>query len=395
MNNDFFNLKDINNILSSAKNNISDAVIQKVLSKIDGKTDSYSDTDTAILLYAPPKFHQIIFDKAKGVNNRIYGKQRFFYGVIYVSDFCIETCTYCGDNIRSERGYTHTLSPKQFNIDVSNLLQLNPNLKELCFLSGNNLWSALKWSEYLSIVFKKYSNELTLNVNPFTLDEFKEIRQHFPDKKLQFRVFQETYDESIYDKLQPDYESIKDEIPPVNRAFLKRKGIVIPSKKDFYYRLNSQERAIEAGFDNYGLGVLLGLNNGIHKSFFEVLAMKKHSEYMFQKYSKWPKTISFPRIRNSVGINYKIPAEVNDYDMERIISVMRIVIPNSHLVMTCREAALFRTKIRPIINIEDFAARPGPGGNSINNVIYQMEIEDSRTGEEIKNNILEEGYFIE
>ena len=394
MNSDNINFQDINDILSLVKKSISDESIKNILSKIDNKVDSFTDEEAAILLYAPNEFHQIILDKAKEVNNRLFGRERIFYGVVYVSDFCVETCTYCGDNIRSERGFFHTLSIKQFQMDVSSLLQLNPSLREICFLSGNNLWNAAKWIEYLSHVFLIYHNELSLNINPFSTDEFREIRQSFPTQKLQFRVFQETYDEFIYDKLQPDYESIKHEIPLSNYNFLKRKNLTIPSKKDFNNRLYSQERAIEAGFDNYGIGVLLGLNNGLHKSYFEVLAMKRHSEYLHRKYAKWPKTISFPRIRNSVGINYTIPAEVSDFELERIIAVTRIIQQNSHLVMTCRETADFRSKIRPIINIEDFAARPGPGGNSINNVTYQMEIEDRRTGEKVRKNIEEEGYFL-
>jgi len=394
MNNEKLSFQEINDTLSFAKNNISDDAVERVLSKITNNASSFTDEETAILLYAPPEFHEMIFNKAKEVNDRIYGKVRFFYGVVYVSDFCIETCTYCGDNICSGRKYFHTLSPKQFINDVRKLLKSNPSLREICLLSGNNLWSTSKWIEYISQVFEIYDNELSLNINPFNSDGFREIRQAFPDKKLQFRVFQETYDASIYNELQPDYKSIQNEIPPSNIVFLNKNGITIPSKKDFNYRLNSQDRALEAGFDNYGIGVLLGLNNGMHKSFFEVLAMKKHSEYLYNKYAKWAKTISFPRIRISEGINYKIPAGVSDNELERIISVTRIVLPNSHLVMTCRETEKFRSKIRPIINIEDFAARPGPGGNSIRNVTYQMEIEDKRTGEKVRKNIEEEGYNI-
>ena len=70
--------QEINEILSSANNNISDEAVERVLAKIDSNADSYTDEETAILLYAPAKFHDIIFDKAKDVNNRLYGKDRLF-----------------------------------------------------------------------------------------------------------------------------------------------------------------------------------------------------------------------------------------------------------------------------------------------------------------------------
>ena len=393
--NEIINKEYINSILSKAQNCIDANEIKDILVKIELRKP-LTDYDVAVLLYAPSEYDQKIVELATSINDSLYGKQRFFYGVTYVSDFCISTCRYCGDNICSLReGQRTTLTEDQLQKDIQAILDGNPDIQEICMLSGDNPNITIdKWIKYIGAIFEIYHNELTLNVAPFNFKEFKEIRQAFPRNKLQFRVFQETYDEDVYRREHPSYCEIKERLSPNAVDYLEKNRIYYPYKINFSYRVHTQERALLAGFDHYGFGILFGLNDLGHKSLFETLALKKHGDYLYEKYGIWPQTLSFPRLQPSKGVDVVAAGLVTDRELERIIAVCRIMFPYSNMVITSRETAEFRSRIRPFINIEDFAAKPGPGGNYKDDVTFQMELADNRSGDDIRESIVKEGFLI-
>jgi len=399
---------DIIPLLDHCKNSIS----QKKLSEVFKKLENFApltDEDVGYLLIAPEELSERIFEEAKKINQLFHDKVIKFYGVSYVSDFCLETCRYCGDNIYSNRkeweelikkadkegqikSPKHLLTPKELKKDVLALLKKYPGLRQLCILSGDTPTLNIKrWIDNLKEVAEIYNGKIILNIPPMHINNFRKIRKAIPNNKLQFRVFQETYDQNIYSREHPQYNYEDQRTLKLMRAILKEKRLN-SAKANFWARLYSQERALLAGFDEYGLGILLGLNDGPYGSLFEVIALKRHSEYMFIKYGLAPETISFPRILPSKGIEYQIPRYVSEHELERIIAVTKVAIPQAELIITCRESANTRRKLRPIINIEDFEARPGPGGNMLDDVTFQMEIVDRRKGQEIKREMEKNGY---
>lgn len=216
-----------------------------------------------------------------------------------------------------------------------------------------------------------YKELIIINVAPMSGNDFKRIRDAIPNR-LHFRVFQETYDQIVYKQHH-------------------KSG----PKSDFMWRVESQERALQAGFDEIGLGVLFGLNNRDMGAKYEVLSLKNHSDYIYKKFGKYPASISFPRLRKSKGIDFPSPILINDDDFVKYISIVKLAIPQTQLIITCRENVEFRRRVRPIINIEDFAAKPGPGGNYRTDIDFQMELEDNRSGDEVKNEMLAERYKVQ
>ena len=394
----YFNRIELNAILNEAKTiaKYNDLAIDGVLKKIQKKI-KLNDLDIGILLYAPEKYSKTIISEAIKLNEYIFKKEIEFYGVIYTSDFCIETCSYCGDNITSLRKSVpkqpkHFLSIDELKNDLNALLRKWPSLNQVCLLSGDNPKENLDtWINYLNVISSYFKGKIILNKEPLNFLEFKRIKDAFTNHKLQFRVFQETYDSLIYEREHRYYGEVLTN-KSVESRFLQKKGILYPPKTDFNFRLMSQERAILAGFDEYGLGILLGLNNNEHNSKFEILALKKHADFLYAKYGLWPATISFPRILPSQGVNYKLPSMVDDDAFLKLLSVTRFAIPYSKIINTCRESAEMRNSARSLINIEDFEARPGPGGNSFSEVIGQMEIVDKRSGREIADEIVSQGF---
>ena len=90
-----------------------DDKVLKVLQKAEqGK--GISVRETAILLNAHDDFNEAIFNTAKRLNEKLYNKTITFYGVSYIGDLCVNTCTYCGDNVHSDRSQKRTLSLEEF-----------------------------------------------------------------------------------------------------------------------------------------------------------------------------------------------------------------------------------------------------------------------------------------
>lgn len=395
----------------------SDRNLEPILKKIldDGPLDM--DEIAVLLVQTETDKKKAIFDTAKSLNLLVHGKgkQRVvnFYGVVYLSDFCVSTCTYCGDNIYSNREdwkelisshhlaldslekKKRVLSKDLFIKDILALLEKHPTIPEICILSGDTPFLTTdRFIEYLKILSSMYKGRIILNIPPLSVNNFQKLRNAVTDNVFQFRVFQETYDPIIYKREHPNYDTSDSTVQKM-KPFLMKYNTGVSPKCDYEYRLRSQGRALMAGFDEIGLGVLFGLNDNKFGAKFEILAFYMHAWHLYRNFGIFPYSISFPRILTSKGIQYKAPNAISEDELKHLIAVTRLALPLPKLIITCRESAGFRKKTRPIINTEDFEARPGPGGNLMgDSTLFQMEIKDRRKGKEVLMEMKDEGYHV-
>jgi len=329
--------------------------------------------EAAALLVAPGEFGGAIFDAAAAVKRATKGRLVTFYGVVYIHDFCVNSCPYCGDSCVSEHADRKLLSPKEFLADLAALCSEH-KFKEICFLAGedNKRFPPNDLARYLLSARQIYQGKININVAPMSVDEFGLIRSTVPGR-LHFRVFQETYDRDIYAREHAN-----------------------GPKRDYDWRIESQMRALDAGFDEVGQGVLYGLNDKEFGSEFETLAMLAYAQDVKEKYGRFPQSMSFPRLRQAKGVeSYHVPKPITEEILKRFVAVTKLTIPEVDTVITCRETAAFRREIRPIVNIEDFGAKPGPGGNLGEPVHFQMSLPDSRSGAEVRDEMLRDGYEVQ
>lgn len=348
--------------------------LAKILVKArDGKGLSLSEA--AVLLMAPEEYCEDVFRSAAIVNERIFLRTITFYGVVYIHDACVNACSYCGDSVL-QQFKRRFLTKSQFLADVQALLDLHP-LKEICILMGEapTRFDNENLGGYLVALREIYKERIILNIPPPSREEFQGIARAVPAEGLQFRVFQETYDQDVY-------------------RVHHTKG----PKMDFHGRIDSQRRAWEAGFGQIGFGVLFGLNHKPNGPFFETLAMIAHALELKNQFGKNPTSMSFPRLQpipsSPQQQPFCVPASVTDRDLIRCIAVAKLAVPTIRTILTCREAREFRSAARPIINIEDFQARPGPGGNSMEDVRTQMFLGDMRPGVQVRDEMLGDGYDV-
>jgi 2-iminoacetate synthase len=101
-------------------------------------------------------------------------------------------------------------------------------------------------------------------------------------------------------------------------------------------------RALEAGVDDVGMGVLFGLYDWR----FELLAMVAHARELEARFNIGPHTISFPRIEPASGTSLPetTPWRVSDGDFLRIVTIARLAVPYTGLIVTCRESPETRNR---------------------------------------------------
>jgi 2-iminoacetate synthase len=358
--------------LLTVSSSVSESVREDILSKATNG-NGLSLQEAAVLLTAPAFWGGRIFASASELNARIKAKAITFYGVVYIHDYCVNHCTYCGDSVHAVDAKRKLLTQDEFVADVKALLSHHP-LKQICFLMGED-WLRFKHDhlvKYLQAIAPIYREKIILNVPPLSVGQFRKIRDALPNNRLQFRVFQETYDPEIY-----VHEHLRG--PKVN----------------YEWRVDSQARALEAGFDEVGHGVLYGLNNKEHGHLFETLAMLAHARDLKEKFGKRSQSMSFPRVLPAPDIDYHPAAQIDGDTLKRCISVVKLADSQIDTVITCRETAMFRRQIRPIVNIEDYAARPGPGGNSMPEARQQMFLPDMRCGEEVRIEMIGDDYKVQ
>ncbi|MDO8656257.1 MAG: hypothetical protein Q7K45_03385, partial [Nanoarchaeota archaeon] len=181
-------------------------------------------------------------------------------------------------------------------------------------------------------------DEIILNVTPQATESFKAWRDAVKNKSLQFRVFQETYNPEIYKQKHP-----------------------FGPKADYQFRRDSQSRAMDAGFDNYGFGVLLGLNPQFIQ---EIDALVNHAQEMTLKYGKSPARVCLPTANTLKGVNnvetqIHVPSKAN----ELAYALAKLAMPEVSIVSSERDTLeMLRTLDRYATN-RTVDVQPSVGGN--------------------------------
>jgi len=116
-------------------------------------------------------------------------------------------------------------------------------------------------------------------------------------------------------------------------------------KNDYEYHLTAFDRAMEAGVDDVGAGVLFGLADPK----FEVLGLMMHNEHLEEKYGVGFHTISFPRLKKAEGMSLEdFPNIVDDEMFKKIVAITRLAVPYTGIIMSTREEASMRDELRSI-----------------------------------------------
>jgi len=204
---------------------------------------------------------------------------------------------------------------------------------------------------------KKYFSYVAVEAGVFSSEECKKFLYSGADS---FVLYQETFDRKRYELLH--------------------KG----PKKDYDRRIKAIFDAANAGFKFFGFGILLGIADW--KT--DLIALANFANEFRKKY--WDRTISFsfPRLRPPADEKFS-EFKITENILEKIFILFRLLFPDAELNVSTRERPEFRNSIvKYAATTMSAASGTYPGAYSgMKKELEQFEIQDTRTVEEICNDI--------
>lgn len=368
----FINYDYINSILEETKNPTKDTV-NLVLEKLS-KKEKLSHKDIAVLLHCEDKEQlEEMFKIAGEIKNEIYGKRVVIFAPLYVSDYCVNNCTYCGYK-RDNKFCRRKLTMDEVKEEVKILEEMGH--KRLALELGEDPVNAP--IEYvldcLDTIYSTQKNNgeirrVNVNIAATTVENYKKLH----DAKIgTYILFQETYDFKVYEKMHP--KSIKG---------------------NYEYHLTAFDRAMEGGIDDVGAGVLFGLADPK----FEVLGLMIHNEHLEEKYNVGFHTISVPRLRAAESVNLdNYPNLLSDDMFKKVVAILRLAVPFTGIILSTRESASMRKELLKYgVSQISAGSSTGVGGykereeNNYSNT--QFKTSDERTPIDILKDVLKDGYI--
>ncbi|MEM5788261.1 MAG: [FeFe] hydrogenase H-cluster radical SAM maturase HydG, partial [Syntrophobacteraceae bacterium] len=148
------------------------------------------------------------------------------------------------------------------------------------------------------------------------------------------------------------------------------------------------------GIDDVGMGVLFGLYDWR----FEILALMQHVQHLENRFGIGPHTISVPRIEPTEGSETATnpPHPVSDTDFLKIVSILRLAVPYTGMIMSTREEpAIRRATLAMGISQISAGSRTNPGGyeEGIQNKGAQFQLGDQRPLDEVIAELAASGYI--
>ncbi len=331
----------------------------------------------ALLRVTDPVNLEKIRSSANTVKETIYGKRLVLFAPVYTGNECSNSCTYCAFRQENTSLKRTTLNSAQIQSEVRVLLKQGH--KRILLICGEK--ADVPVEEFIEGIRAAYAvkegrasvRRINVEIAPLSTEDFRKLAQ---EKIGTYICFQETYDPVQY-----------------------RKYHLAGPKADYRNRLYVMDRAMEAGIKDVGIGALFGLGDWR----FELLAMMEHARHLEETFGCGPHTVSVPRIEPAEGapVANHVPHPVSDDDFKKIVSVIRIALPYTGIILSTRESeatrnALFRYGISQI----SAGSRTNPGAYTADSehpdeeaVGAQFALGDHRSLDEVIDNLIDHDYI--
>lgn len=295
----------------------------------------------ALLSVTDPELQEEMFATARELKKVVYGNRIVLFAPLYIGNKCINSCAYCGFRSGNRQIVRRTLTDDELRAEVAALLAKGH--KRLVIDFGEHPdYDAACIAHAVEVIYSVEVDgarirRLNVNCAPLDVEGYRLMKAAGIGT---YQIFQETYH-------RPTYARIHERGP----------------KSDFLWRLYGQDRAMEGGCADVGLGALFGLYDWR----FEALALLAHAIHLEDAYGVGPHTISFPRLKDASNRAFQPAYAVNDHDFKRLIAILRLSVPYTGMILTAREPAALR---RELI---EFGVSQIDGGTRIEIGAYSQE----------------------
>mgnify|MGYP002239199334 FL=1 len=232
------------------------------------------------------------------------------FAPLYLSNYCVNGCTYCPYHLKNKHIARKKLTQEEVRQEVIALQDLGH--KRLALEAGedpvnNPIEYILECIDTIYSIKHKNGEIRRVNVNiaATTVENYRKLKAAGIGTYI---LFQETYHKKSYLELHPT-----------------------GPKHDYDYHTTAMDRAMEAGIDDVGIGVLFGLD----KYRYEFAGLLMHAEHLEAAYGVGPHTISVPRLCPADDIDTNdFDNGINDDIFAKLVACIRIAVPYTGMIVS-------------------------------------------------------------
>ena len=345
--------------------------VREILAKARELNGLEMDEVAVLSSVSDPALLGELFTAARDVKDAIYGARLVLFAPLYVSNLCNNECLYCAFRAKNTELKRRALTQAEIRREVE--LLVDQGHKRVLLVAGES-YPKQGFGYVLDSIATIYEvkrgngeiRRVNVNVAPLTIAEFKNLKSTGIGT---YQVFQETYHRQTYADVH-----------------------VGGKKKNYDWRVTAMHRAMEAGIDDVGIGVLFGLFDWR----FEVLAIMQHVRELERAYGVGPHTISMPRLEPAIGsdVAHEPPYPVSDVDFRKLVAILRLAVPYTGMIMSTRETPNIRRETFALgVSQISAGSRTNPGGYAEDEKFdtAQFQLGDHRTLDEVIRDVAELG----
>lgn len=370
---DFIDDAEILETLDYAQKHKSDRTLIESLLEKAALCKGLSHREAAVLLECDiPDLNEKMKSLAREIKQKFYGNRVVLFAPLYLSNYCINGCTYCPYHAKNKHIPRKKLTQEEIRAEVIALQ--NMGHKRLALETGEDpVNNPLEYVlESIKTIYSiKHKNgairRVNVNIAATTVENYSKLKDAGIGTYI---LFQETYNKKAYEKLHPH-----------------------GPKSDYAYHTEAMDRAMEGGIDDVGCGVLFGLN--LYR--YDFVGLLMHAEHLEATKGVGPHTISVPRIRAADGIDpATFPDAIDDETFAKIVACIRIAVPYTGMIVSTRESQATREKVIELgVSQISGGSRTSVGGyceSSRPDDTVQFDVSDTRTLDEVLNWLMRLGY---
>lgn len=318
--------------------------------------------------------NQEVFELAKQIKQDFYGDRIVMFAPLYLSNYCVNGCVYCPYHLKNKRIARKKLTQDEIAKEVIALQDMGH--KRLAIEAGedpkNNPLEYIL--ESIKTIYSiKHKNgairRVNVNIAATSVEEYKQLKDAGIGTYI---LFQETYHKESYERLHPT-----------------------GPKSNYAYHTEAHDRAMQAGIDDVGLGVLFGLE--LYR--YEFAGLLMHAEHLEAVYGVGPHTISVPRICPADDID---PGEfdngIDEDTFAKIVACIRVSVPYTGMIVSTRESPKARKRVLELgVSQISGGSKTSVGGyaepEKEEENSSQFDVSDNRTLDEVVCWLMEMGYL--
>lgn len=371
---EFINHDEILDTIEYARENKDNRKLYEEILKRAAKMEGISHREAAVLLECEiPEVNDQIEQLARDIKERFYGNRIVMFAPLYLSNYCVNGCTYCPYHYCNKHIHRKKLTQEEIKQEVTALQDMGH--KRLAIEAGEDpINSPIGYIlESIRTIYSiKHKNgairRVNVNIAATTVENYRKLREAEIGTYI---LFQETYHKENYETLHPT-----------------------GPKANYAYHTEAMDRAMDGGIDDVGLGVLFGLN--LYR--YDFIGLIMHAEHLEAKYGVGPHTVSVPRICPADDISVEnFSNAISDEIFSKIIAILRIAVPYTGMIISTRESQKSRERALELgVTQISGGSRTSVGGyvepEPEEDNSAQFDVSDTRTLDEVVNWLIDLGH---